>query len=182
MNIGYESAANTLVNFGSDHTLIGLLFQPIDDGKETQVSPPSRGSATSFFDIFAEVTLDGHQYMGDGSVRVQITDPPSSQLFDLQILSLDISGGTLPTGTEIMLEPTPPSTGMEMITPDRGGFMISSFFDIFTELSLDGGQTFTPGSAPILTTGVPLPSSLWAGLGMMALAAGLMMRRKPATV
>jgi len=44
--------------------------------------------------------------------------------------------------------PTLASTGETRITPSPGGFMISSFFDVFTELSLDGGKTWSPASQP----------------------------------
>ena len=34
-------------------------------------------------------------------------------------------------------------------------FRIDSFFDVFTELTLDGGQSWTPGGSPMHLTGVP---------------------------
>lgn len=41
--------------------------------------------------------------------------------------------------------PTLASTGQTTITDVGGGeFSITSFFDIFTELSVDGGQTWMP--------------------------------------
>jgi hypothetical protein len=46
--------------------------------------------------------------------------------------------------------PTLASTGKTAISPTPGGsFVVSSFFDVFTELSLDNGATWSPStSAP----------------------------------
>jgi hypothetical protein len=61
------------------------------------------------------------------------------------MLSLDLSGGTLPAGVMIRESPTLQSTGQTKIrTYPAGGYIIDSFFDIFVEVSLDGGQTWTP--------------------------------------
>jgi hypothetical protein len=43
--------------------------------------------------------------------------------------------------------PTLASTGKTTERPGAGGFYIDSFFDIFTELSLDGGQTWMPSDS-----------------------------------
>src|SRR6185369_6360743 len=40
--------------------------------------------------------------------------------------------------------PTLQSTGQTTVRPVAGGFMISSFFDVFTELSTDNGVTWMP--------------------------------------
>lgn len=62
--------------------------------------------------------------------------------FDTEMLSMDLTGGS-PFGPALIREsPTRPSTGISSLT--GGGFAIDSFFDIFTELSLDGGQTWLP--------------------------------------
>jgi hypothetical protein len=74
---------------------------------------------------------------------------------------LNISG--LPGGAMIRIDPVNPSTGITTVTPVGGGmFMMNSFFDIFTDLSLDGGQTWTPANGPAHEVLVPSPEpSTW---------------------
>jgi hypothetical protein len=67
--------------------------------------------------------------------------------FQTEMLSMDLSG-TTPFGAVMVREsPTLPSLGNTSITDIGGGnFHIDSFFDVFTELSIDGGQTWIPQS------------------------------------
>ena len=75
----------------------------------------------------------------------------------------------------VMLRESPmyASTGETTITDlEDGTYYIDSFFDIFTELSVDGGMTWMPDLDPpvrmVLQNTVPEPSSL-AILGLGAL-------------
>jgi hypothetical protein len=57
-------------------------------------------------------------------------------------LDVNLGGGHL-----IRIDPTTPSTGQTTVTTLPGGvFQINSFFDVFTDLSLDGGLTWNPSS------------------------------------
>jgi hypothetical protein len=83
--------------------------------------------------------------------------------YDTEMLQLDLTGGGLPAGVMVRESPTLASTGQTTIQDIGGGqFQISSFFDVFTELSLDGGQTWTPSNQPLhlVGSGAPEPSSL----------------------
>jgi hypothetical protein len=99
-----------------------------------------------------------------------------------QILALDSSGGQFPPNVDLRCSPTIPSTGTTTFDPlPGGGFHINSFFDIFTELSLDGGETWTPstGSSRATLTPLPEPSSvvlLAAGTAIVLIARW---RRRP---
>jgi hypothetical protein len=42
--------------------------------------------------------------------------------------------------------PTKPSLGKHTIQSDPRGYRVSSFFDVFTELSLDNGSTWIPAN------------------------------------
>ncbi len=110
--------------------------------------PPAPGAPamiSSFFDVFVcDLSLDGGQtyircYCNcDGSLRTS----PGTQSFDTEMLALNLSGGTLPPGVMIRESPTRQSTGKTTIVPAAGGHRIGSFFDIFTEISLDGGLSW----------------------------------------
>jgi len=83
------------------------------------------------------------------------------------MLAMNLSGG----GALVRESPTLPSLGRTTITDQGGGlYRIDSFFDVFTELSLDGGQTWMPSSGSTLVELVPEPSSLFLiALGGFAL-------------
>ena len=85
--------------------------------------------------------------------------------FQTEMLQLNLAGG----GIMIRESPTLASLGQTTITNLGGGsFKIDSFFDIFTELSLDNGMTWTPATGPAERVAlVPEPGSL------ALLAAGL---------
>lgn len=69
----------------------------------------------------------------------------SASFFDAEIMALELTGGTLPAGMKIRESPTKASTGRcaSRLAAD-GLHRISSFFDVFTELSTDGGATWNP--------------------------------------
>lgn len=77
-------------------------------------------------------------------VRMQFDSQTGpTRFFDTEMLQLDISGGPL----LIRESPTRASTGRTAVTDVGGGmYQIDSFFDVFTELSLDGGQTWYPST------------------------------------
>lgn len=67
--------------------------------------------------------------------------------YQTEMLQLDIQGGNLPAGVMIRESPTLQSTGQTQISHSGANYQIDSFFDIFTELSTDGGASWTPSSA-----------------------------------
>ncbi|MEO8148189.1 MAG: IPTL-CTERM sorting domain-containing protein [Bacteroidia bacterium] len=65
--------------------------------------------------------------------------------YQTEMQLLNLSGGSLPPGVMIRESPTLQSLGETEIRPLTGGeYGFSSFFDVFTELSVDGGQTWMP--------------------------------------
>jgi len=85
------------------------------------------------------------------------------------LVSFSFSGSVLGETVNATSDPGQPSTGTTSITeigPNQ--FRINSFFDVFTELSLDGPITLTTTLGPIRVEAVPEPSSI------AALATGLL--------
>ena len=69
----------------------------------------------------------------------------------------------------LRFSPTLPSTG-KLFTSSQGPYQISSFFDVFVELSLDGGANWDPTDAPLRLTAVPEPTALSLLLPALLLA------------
>jgi hypothetical protein len=77
------------------------------------------------------------------NVTVQVThtqDAGGTMFFNTEMTQLDLSSG----GIRLRESPTLPSTGQTTVRPVTGGYMISSFFDIFMEASVDGGNSWQP--------------------------------------
>jgi hypothetical protein len=119
--------------------------------------PPTTGTATHTFTSEVDLSLStdgGHTYnsvKANATCTVSITVGGASgggQFYNNQMTQLDLGGGTLPPGMRLRVSASPPTTGQTMIAPSGGGFMISSFFDVFTDLSTDGGNTWSPSSSP----------------------------------
>ncbi|MEP6753859.1 MAG: hypothetical protein ABJA67_00030 [Chthonomonadales bacterium] len=97
---------------------------------------------------------------------LKTTGPNGSPLgsFDTEMLQLNLSGGALPAGMMLRESPTLPSNGQTTIVDNGdGNFKIDSFFDVFTELSIDNGDTWIPNqqSGHIqLQSNVPEPAGL----------------------
>ena len=108
-----------------------------------------------------------------GSVRTLVQNRinnPTTGTFNTEMLQMDLQGTVPGLGAFMIREsPTLQSTGQTTITNIGGGlFKIDSFFDVFTELSIDGGQTWMPSTTgPGHVTLVPEPASV------SLLAAGL---------
>ena len=90
--------------------------------------------------------------------------PPSvnPREVDLELLAIDFSATAFPAGMMLRESPTLPSTGhMQQTEVTPGNFHVTSFFDVFFELSLDGGQSWSPASSAahtVLSPAPPLPA------------------------
>ena len=81
--------------------------------------------------------------------------------FQTEMLALSLSALTSVGTVMIRESPTLPSLGMTTVSALGGGqYQIDSFFDVFTELSIDGGQSFIPSMGSTRVELVPEPSSL----------------------
>ena len=130
-------------------------------------------ASESFFDIFVDLEFspDGGSSwtphgLPPGPCRVHLYPPvPVGQdlLFPTEMLQLDLHG--LPSGALIRESPTLASTGRTTQRDLGGGhYWIDSFFDVFTELSPDGGQSWVPAEQPLHLTTIDLsPTPTRAG-------------------
>jgi hypothetical protein len=99
-------------------------------------------------------------------------------LFATEMVGMSLSG-TGPTPPFVMVrEGAPPSLGQTRIMDNGDGtYHIDSFFDVFTELSFDGGANWFPSIGPTRVNLVPEPSSVvLAALALIA-AVGYVRRR-----
>ena len=87
-------------------------------------------------------------HTGTGTAHIVGTAPagPGPREFDMEMLSFDISGVYNGVSPFLIREsPTLASTGRTTIESLPGGqYRIDSFFDVFTEMSVDGGATWAP--------------------------------------
>jgi hypothetical protein len=119
------------------------------------ITPPPI-NATAFYTapasvVTVELSVDGQTWFpptpASGPVNIKITNTTgtgSTSTFDTEMLQLDLSGNG-PFGPFMLREsPTKQSLGRHSIRPDPRGYRISSFFDVFLELSTDGGNQWIP--------------------------------------
>ena len=151
----------------------------------------------SFFDVFFDITISGGRYSGAetgfGVFSFPAGDPSppteTDSFFDVftEITDMRVWGPCGAGGAFMIRENgTLASTGETRITNIGGGsYRIDSFFDIFTELCLDGaGNSWLEASAPLRMSGsnIPEPSTLivWSLLGAVGICARCCRRRRAA--
>ena len=145
----------------------GIVLKDLSHKFFTQSQPPPSAGGSNYHSfnsvVDVQVSTDGGNtfQFARSSAPVQVSvvhvGSGSSVLFDTEMTALSVS---LPNGVMIRESPTEPSRGStESKLQSDGTYRISSFFDIFTELSLDGGATWSPAtSGPVrmqLTTPAP---------------------------
>jgi hypothetical protein len=152
----------------------GLVFEGV---MTCDPFPPVGGIFDSFFDVFFEIELDtgaGPQsYQGQSPMGIRIEGTGqvgNDRFFNTKFISMELTGGNLPPLVKLRESPTQPSIG-QLTSTDLGGGLhhIDSFFDVFTELSLDGGQTWLPGSGTsrlhlVPNGSTPAPPATWGSV------------------
>ncbi|MCC7476661.1 MAG: hypothetical protein IT425_14830 [Pirellulales bacterium] len=166
--------------------VIDSFFDIFTELQRLPVPPAGSHRIDSFFDVFTELSV--HHPVGTlpvqtfANMEIWILGSQPGEPFDTEMLSLSLQGGDLPANIRVRESPSRPSTGKGRITDLGGGiFRVDSFFDIFTELSLDGGE-WIPASGPLHIVGsspaVPEPASATLlALGSILLTSGLLRRR-----
>ncbi|MHC4988365.1 MAG: hypothetical protein ACYTFX_07715, partial [Planctomycetota bacterium] len=139
-------AGDGAVNYGSTH-VPSMSLRTTDTGGTVNLAGLGDGTfaVDSFFDVFFEVDLGGGTSNAKltGPVQIVVTSPGSydgSGTFQTEIVSMSLSGDAGGTPVVVRESPTLASGGQVTLTrlPD-GNWAVDSFFDVFTELSVDGG-------------------------------------------
>jgi hypothetical protein len=106
--------------------------------------------------------------------------PNDTGTFSATVTAEDYQGSIGGASLEITLDPSQTSTAQITITPLEGEpplFRIDSFFDIFSQISIDGSAPIPIGGFPITGVAAPEPATpALLGLPLVALA-GLRRRR-----
>lgn len=129
--------------------------------------------------VASDTTFPSGPVMLTGPVIVRLVgkDDNATGTFSTEMIYMNLTG-QMPDGLIIRLQesPTLPSTGQTTITDLGGGrWDVDSFFDVFTELSIDGDGGPTPSLQSVRLVLVPEPATLTLlGIG----AAGVLLRRR----
>lgn len=127
-------------------------------GFSASVTPPSRQGASVVVEYDAtfigELTLEpplvprraaySIKERARMAERITLSETRgATRVFDTQMTALDIRGRSLPGGAMFRISPSARSTGRATITAlPRGQFQIESAYDIWLEITLDGGKTW----------------------------------------
>jgi len=161
----------------------GVTLSRLEFGSPSySISPPAVASLPALVSFSASISVDllglGSDLHPSAAAVARISANSRSGGggdFDTEMLALDLAG--LPGGALLRESPSRASIGYTVINDIGGGlFEVDSFFDIFTELSLNGGQTWYPGdrAARVSLIATPEPSSL--ALALLAGALTLIWR------
>jgi len=149
--------------------------------KPSNSSPPPPVDDTvhieSFFDVFVELNIDGAPTLFDiPDVEIEFILSGVGQNGGTRTFNNELTQMLIPATSDMLIResPTLASTGETTITDIGSGmYRIDSFFDVFTELSIDGGQTWIPGDSSMRLDLTPEPATiLILGLG------GLLLRKR----
>jgi hypothetical protein len=182
---------------------IGLRnFSMRNPGTQAMLPGPGNNNMLySFFDIFTEISTDAGTTWGgieqawneaDGRILAAgMLTPPAgyAEGYDTEMIQIDASIDAGAFGTLMIREsPTKASIGETDVKYGSNDYYIDSFFDVFVEISLDGGQNWYPGASystdggqnwqfgdhPVHLIGTPEPGTITlltaAGVCLLTLA------------
>jgi hypothetical protein len=153
------------------------------------ITDPATGDETSDFDSTFEGIFDD----GSGPQLIILTGPVTTVArgkggattgsWDTEMLSMSLSGDVGGVSIEIRESPQLQSPGATSVADNGDGtFNIDSFFDVFIELSIDGGpfQPQTNEAGRISLWLLPEPGSLLMLIAGVPFLCGLARRRQQA--
>ena len=132
----------------------------VHGGLDNPIVPPVPLNTPSVYQdpntfVTMELSLDGASWstaVANGGVQTRITHTSgtgTTGTFDTEMLALSLNGNG-PFGPFMIREsPTKQSLGKHTLRSTTQGLLASSFFDVFLELSTDGGQSWVPADRGI---------------------------------
>jgi hypothetical protein len=181
MSPGVEVGEDSLPPAGSayhgdtSHLFMGgsaELFCGIHGNFTAAIAPPATQSDPVTSDYFA--TFEGHLVLEPPLVASAVTYPLSLQVhmtelitlvgtqgatrtFDTELAAFELGGTAAPAGVMIRESPTVASPGRTTITALSGGrYRVETYYDVWLELSTDGGGTWIPADNAVhMTLGAP---------------------------
>lgn len=165
-----------IMPFTSGWLIRGMSFT-VGSGR---IVPPGSGFLISNFTFTSDFDLSppggpftSESGSGNGMAKIQFDHVSgTTEFYTTELLALNLTSGP----ALVRESPTMASFGGFSRTPSGGGWQVDSFFDVFTELSLDGGQSWVPSSQGATHFGgTPEPCTL---LVLGAGAALLRLRKK----
>ncbi len=176
----YSGGALSIVLSAVQHQpFAGQIIDRHDDGAGNEIETFNSGMS-------GMVSVNGSPEQpanGTGPVTTKVFGKTGNIVgtFQTEMLSMSITG-TSPFGPFMLREsPTLQSTGQTSIAPIGGGmFHINSFFDVFTELSIDGGATWIPSSGSTHVDLFPDPEPTGAAM-LLVVGFGAIARRRRAS-
>jgi len=158
----------------------GIIISNVSHRAFTYSSPPPPAGTSATHTFNSELDFD--LSLDRGATFTRVTAPAQVtvnlqpvggsggvQVYNTEILQLDASGGTLPQGVQIRASRSSHSSGQTTVSIEHEGFLVSSFFDVFTDVSLDGGRTWSASTQaghmemrgdPTQIPALPEPTSL----------------------
>lgn len=139
-------------------------YSSVGGGTQLDVTLGLTGTGTGYF-----ASVPAYSASGTGTSLISSFTAGDTGTFSAELLSMSLTGSA---GTLIRESPTRQSLGTVQIS-GTNPYEISSFFDIFTELSLNGGSTWIPATSSTALEGVPEPGTapLLAAAGVLLFVA-----------
>lgn len=184
---GAYTAGNICVPLGPGACIVGASLGNFTS--TTSTFPPGGQAIDSSVTLTASVytnnsgmpgTFLGNLMLG-GPIGIQYAgrmDDTQLGTFTSTLTELDLTGMFNGHTIEVMLSPAT-SSGPTTVAASGSGFMVSSFFDVFAEISIDGGP-FVPGPMRTFTL-TPEPGSVSLLAVGLVTVAGELRRRVRAT-
>jgi hypothetical protein len=168
-NSGFASVVNTVVDNGVTNVLddtvsfllpgnLTIYFRDLDlEGLTGSIPTPPLNASASYnapnTQLALEISLDGTTWFpstGFGPIMAKITNTSaagdSTATFDTEMLEMNLFVESPLVPMMLRESPSKASLGRHTLRSDPRGFRVSSFFDVFLELSTDGGGTWYPAS------------------------------------